>query len=82
MTKLAAYLDSTVPKITQSEFGNLVGADQSTVSQWCSGDRRPGIGHALAIDRVTCGKVPIEYWTTVRTSVAAPKTRPRKRKAG
>ena len=75
MTKLAAYMDASEPRVTQAEFGKRVGADQSTVSQWCRGDRRPGLGHALAIERETGGAVPAAYWTTIKTTAEAAKPR-------
>lgn len=72
MTKLASYLHSGSldTKVTQAEFARMVGADQSTVSQWCNGERRPGLRHALAIERVTHGAIPAAYWLTVKASNA------------
>ena len=60
MNKLADYLISK--PMTQSAFGRLVGACQSVVSQWVNGNRRPGLEHALMIEKATRGAVPAACW--------------------
>ena len=39
-----------------------LGVSPACVTRWCSGERRPGPGHALAIERLTGGFVPAKGW--------------------
>ena len=64
MTLLASYLAEQ--GITSSEFASKAGLSQSSVSLWMHAKRRPGLDHALAIERATGGAIPAAYWVTVQ----------------
>lgn len=48
---------------TQLEFSEKSGIPQPLVSRYASGKGRPHLENALAIERATDGKVPVEAWT-------------------
>jgi transcriptional regulator with XRE-family HTH domain len=66
---LARYLRKN--KMSADEFALLVGAHRSQIYRAMSGERRPGVDLAVAIDRVTGGDVPVSSWTSSRRSRAA-----------
>lgn len=47
---------------TQLEFSEKSGIPQPLVSRYASGKGRPHLENALAIERATDGKVPVESW--------------------
>lgn len=54
------WLEKT--KTTQLEFSEKSGVPQPLVSKYAAGKRRPHLDYALAIERATDGKVPVESW--------------------
>lgn len=48
---------------TQVEFSERSGVPQPLVSKYAAGKRRPHLDYALAIEKATGGKVPVETWT-------------------
>lgn len=60
MTKLQTYLASR--DIKQAEFAALVGTTQATISRLAKGPTKPSLTLAIAIERVTKGKVPADSW--------------------
>ena len=46
-------------KINMTEFGDLVGCNQSYISLLCQKKRRPSPGLALEIEKATDGKVTV-----------------------
>ena len=51
--------------ITQEEFARRHGLPTSMVSFWSRAKRRPGLEHALTIERASGGEIPAEYWLGV-----------------
>ena len=49
-------------KLTQSQFGDLAGLNQGTVSKLCFGRSRPSWDVAAKIEKATGGAVPIAVW--------------------
>jgi hypothetical protein len=47
---------------TLAAAARLVGVAHSTWSEWESGGRHPRLQHALALELVTGGAVPLEAW--------------------
>ena len=64
-TLLSGYLRKK--DISQTDFAREHGLPQAMVSEWCNGFRRPGLAHALTIEKATRGAVPALYWTTLKT---------------
>ena len=60
MNKLATYL--SLKKMSQREFGDLIGVDHSVVSRFVSGQARPGLDTAARIERHTAGLVTMMSW--------------------
>lgn len=48
--------------LSQEKFGELIDADQSLISKYESGDRRPTLKAALKIETVTNGEIPMKNW--------------------
>lgn len=63
MTKLQTYLASR--DLKQAEFAALVGATQATISRLAKGTAKPSLDLAIAIERITKGKVPADSWVEV-----------------
>lgn len=61
-TKLAAYLSRH--KIEQAEFSRRSSIRREVLWHYVSGDRRPGLKNALAIEAASDGAVPASYWPT------------------
>jgi DNA-binding transcriptional regulator YdaS (Cro superfamily) len=59
---LGKWLSRVNPPITQADLADKLGVDQTLVSKWLSGHRRPNVDNALAIERLTGGAVPVESW--------------------
>lgn len=57
---LAEYMNKR--ELTQVQVGEAIGVPQSMVSRWLSGEKRPNLNHAIAIERWTRGKVPATSW--------------------
>jgi DNA-binding transcriptional regulator YdaS (Cro superfamily) len=55
--ELRKYLESK--KINMTEFGGLIGCNQSYISLLCQKKRRPSPGLALEIEKATGGKVTV-----------------------
>lgn len=60
MTQLQAYLAQA--NLRQSEFADLVGSSQATISKLANGSALPGLELAVRIDRATGGAVPAASW--------------------
>lgn len=60
MMTLSQYL--AWKKLTQSQFGDLAGLNQSTVSKLCFGGSRPSWEVAAKIEQATGGAVPVAVW--------------------
>lgn len=46
----------------QSKVWRAMGATPSMISNWANGRGRPGLAHAIAIERLSGGAVPVESW--------------------
>lgn len=64
----------------QVDFAREHGFHAPMVSQWSTGERRPGLALALAIEKATEGEVPASYWPTIRT--ASERSKPKRKRAG
>lgn len=60
MNALGKYIHDK--HMDQTEFADATGVAPSTVSLWVAGQRIPDLNSALAIQRVTKGAIPVEYW--------------------
>lgn len=60
MTQLQDYLARL--NLKQSAFAERVGATQATVSKLATGQMRPSLELAVAIERETQGQVPAVSW--------------------
>lgn len=49
-------------RLTQAEFGKLVGIDRFRVCHILAGDTKPGLDLALRIEKATRGIVRVESW--------------------
>lgn len=56
--------------ITQAQAARLLGAHRQAVSAWCQGWTRPTLYHAMAVERLTGGKIPLETWLTRQEQLA------------
>lgn len=63
MTRLAAYIERQ--GIRPGEFASRAGLHPSSVSLWMHAKRRPGLDHAMAIEKATNGEIPASYWLTI-----------------
>lgn len=57
---LASYLEKS--RRSYSDFARAVGADRSQIYRCATGERRPGLELAIAIERETAGAVPAASW--------------------
>lgn len=55
---------------SQTECAEAVGVRQATWSEWEAGHRSPRIKHALAIAKMSGGKVPITVWAEPEPEIA------------
>jgi transcriptional regulator with XRE-family HTH domain len=60
MSQLRTYLSEN--KISQRDFAQAIGVDQSVVSRLARQSIRPGLDLAFAIERTTKGAVPASSW--------------------
>lgn len=60
MTLLAEYLARH--DMRQAEFSRRTGIPPPMINQYASGERRPGLANALAIEAATDGEIPASYW--------------------
>lgn len=58
--KLETYLSSK--SLTRTEFAELIGTTQASVSRYVTGERRPSIEMIDKIDKATKGKVKMRDW--------------------
>lgn len=56
--------------LTQAQVARAIGAYRQSVSAWCQGISTPTLYHALAIERLTRGKIPLEMWLTRQEQLA------------
>jgi predicted transcriptional regulator len=49
---------------SQVDVAETLGVDQSAVSLWLSGERKPNADSRIAIEQMTNKKVTIESWST------------------
>lgn len=64
VNKLAEYLDDE--GLSQADFARLAEIKAPLVSMIAGGRRGAGLKTALAIERATGGRIPAEYWDTLR----------------
>lgn len=69
VNELARYLDSRHE--TQADFAARVGVTGPIVSMWVTGERRPNVDNAFAIERATGGVVPATAWLKRKRKKAA-----------
>ena len=62
MNELSKYIDAS--GLTQEQFAEKIGADQSIVSRLYAGKIRPSLQRAFAIERATNGAVPVSSWVS------------------
>lgn len=60
MNKLTAYLGDT--STSQAKLADVLGISRSHMSLLVSGERKPGLDLAIAIERATNGAVPASFW--------------------
>ena len=60
MTKLTTYLSET--STSQAKLSEALGISRSHMSLLVSGERKPGLDLAVAIERATDGAVPASSW--------------------
>jgi hypothetical protein len=66
-------------KLSPSAFAPQIGIDQSALSKLLLADRKPSLGTALAIEKLTKGAVPAKSWLV---PVEPKPRRPRFRRSG
>jgi transcriptional regulator with XRE-family HTH domain len=49
--------------VSVTEFARSLGLNASSVSRFCSGQARPSLDTAMAIERETNGAVPASFWS-------------------
>ena len=62
MSQLAKFLADHAMR--QSEFAEMMGISQASVSRLAKGTSRPGLELAVAIEKRTCGAVPASSWVS------------------
>lgn len=63
MQTLSQYLKTE--KIRQTEFAEMIGTTQGTVSRLCSGTQNPTLDLAQRVEKATGGQVPIVAWPNI-----------------
>lgn len=48
--------------MTQTELSESLRVSVATVSRWVNGEQSPRIEQALALEKISGGKVPVEEW--------------------
>lgn len=74
MNALQAYINEHFEG-SQAAFSRATGLHPSNISLWISGDRRPDLKSAVAIEAATEGEIPVSYWLHDHTA-PAPDSRP------
>jgi DNA-binding transcriptional regulator YdaS (Cro superfamily) len=69
MDQLEQYLTSH--DMSQRDFAKLVGVSEPLVCQWRSGQRKPNLDNAFAIERATKGAIKASSWMTPRNRKTA-----------
>ena len=59
---LKAWMKST--STTQEQLAEKTGIQQPLISKYLRGVQRPQLDNAIAIEKATEGKVPVEIWAT------------------
>jgi transcriptional regulator with XRE-family HTH domain len=70
MTKLTTYLSEA--SISQAKLSEVLGISRSHMSLLVSGERKPGLDLAVAIERATDGAVPASSWVDEVQSLPTP----------
>jgi transcriptional regulator with XRE-family HTH domain len=60
-TPLQRWIDRT-PGMSQLRLAQIAGVDQSLMSKYARGERRPGPRNANAIEEATDGAIPAVSW--------------------
>lgn len=68
---LARYLDEHGKRGTQLALATKIGVSEATVSRYAAGLRKPGLAHALAIEKATKGAVKVSAWPHLRALFAS-----------
>lgn len=69
---LRSYL--TAAHSSVETFAEHIGVVPSTVYRWINGTVKPDSNAAVAIERATDGRVPVETWATVEALATRPQT--------
>jgi transcriptional regulator with XRE-family HTH domain len=56
-------------QLSQKAAGSRVGVGQNTWSDWEAGRKAPRVTHAVRIEKVTEGKVPVRAWDSRPSSL-------------
>jgi DNA-binding transcriptional regulator YdaS (Cro superfamily) len=62
-TPLADWIDASGK--TRREVAEHLGLAETSLNRLCNGARRPGIELAFAIEKLTKGKIPAEFWRKI-----------------
>lgn len=57
---LKEWRDAKTPKMSQRELGERLGLSSTKVSDYETGRKKPGLGTAVAIKKVT--RIPVTAW--------------------
>jgi len=60
--KLREWMGGFTPKLRQSEVAERLAVTEARLSYWLSGKRQPNLKEAVAIDKLTFGRVPARDW--------------------
>lgn len=67
---LAEWRAALPEERTQTKVAAALGLRQSIVSEWESGNRRPDLTNALALEALSGGAIPAESWRHDREAIA------------
>lgn len=70
---LTKWMDSN--KITPRELSKMIGVSENLIYRWRNGDRNITSEHALLLDKITHGKVPIKELLQFRADIIQAKRR-------
>ena len=71
--KLREFREASNPPITQLEMAKLLGVTDSCISRYESGDTLPSLPKAMAIEKLTNGKVTFKDFITDASAMAIEK---------
>lgn len=54
----------TANQVSNARLGGRLGVSRQVVWLWAQGRKRPSLLHAVALDRLTQGAVPVATWLT------------------